>query len=871
MQKHIMKIPFRCCLLLFVVSLVAHSQTDPKTSADVYVDKEGNLKWNGSNDEVSLFGVNYTVPFAYSYRAHKRLGLSLKKAIDLDVEQMARLGFDAFRVHVWDREISDGDGNILKNEHLDLFDYLLAKLAEHNIKSIITPIAWWGNGYPEPEETSLGFSQKYPRLELITNPKAREAERNYLKQFISHTNQYRKLSYRNDPFIIAIEIINEPTHPENGQEVTNYINEMVGVFRQAGFTKPVFYNISQNWSDVQANAVTKANVEGISFQWYPTDLVHQKMLKGNYLLNVDKYAIPSENVAGYSTKAKMVYEFDVADVGGSYMYPAVVRSFREAGMQFATMFSYDPTQIAWSNTEYQTHFMNLLYTPSKALSLMIAGRAFHQLPRNKSFGSYPANNQFDDFRVSYEEDLSEMNGDAEFIYSNSTSTQPKNVLLLQHIAGCGNSSVVQYDGTGAYFLDKLEQGIWKLEIYPDVLWLRDPFEPTSMSQQVARLFWNQRQMKINLPDLGNEYVLYPLSDTKWRIEKIFGSGQLLRPGEYLVTEKNADNKNLHKYLSKKRKFLEGLYTPSPIAPNIYVVNKTDQYSNEMNPSVFKFQIAGEQKVVNASLYIRRFGWRGFAKHPLKNIGGFEYVIADSPKILQSGNLEYCVAVESGGKEYTFPGGVQSTPGKWDFIASNYWSLKILGADEPIVLLNVTRDRKDFVFPQYDRSRRYSIEYKNGTKSDETSLSLKITSSEQQKLLFGFQLNVASLKGLLPDRPNSDRYFVVSGRSLEDSTSIIGLLFLMSDGTCCGVNIELKKNIQEIKIPLSDFRNMRPLMLPNAYPLFLSKTWNEREDTLKQALNLRLIEFIQVVVDPKDGKSVDGKRENNFEIQSIFLK
>jgi len=61
----------------------------------------------------------------------------------------------------------------------------------------------------------------------------------------------------------------------------------------------------------------------------------------------------------------MVYEFEAADIGASYMYPAIIRSFRQAGMQFAAMFSYDPSQIAWSNTEYGTHFMNLLYTPSK--------------------------------------------------------------------------------------------------------------------------------------------------------------------------------------------------------------------------------------------------------------------------------------------------------------------------------------------------------------------------------------------------------------------------------------------------------------------------------------------------------------------------
>jgi beta-glucosidase/6-phospho-beta-glucosidase/beta-galactosidase len=66
-------------------------------------------------------------------------------------EQFVRLGFDAFRVHVWDREISDKEGKLLDNEHLDLFDYLLSKLEENNITIIITPIAWWGNGWPEPD------------------------------------------------------------------------------------------------------------------------------------------------------------------------------------------------------------------------------------------------------------------------------------------------------------------------------------------------------------------------------------------------------------------------------------------------------------------------------------------------------------------------------------------------------------------------------------------------------------------------------------------------------------------------------------------------------------------------------------------------
>ena len=286
--------------------------------------------------------------------------------------------------------------------------------------------------------------------------------------------------------------------------------------------------------------------------------MHQKMLAGNYLINVNKYTIPSENIHGYSEKAKMVYEFDAADVGGSYMYPAMARSFREAGMQFAAMFSYDPVQIAWSNTEYPTHFMNLLYTPSKALSLMIAGKVFHRLPRNASFGDYPENNTFDDFRVSYDDNLSEMNSDNEFIYSNSTFSHPKNPALLLHVAGCGNSPVVRYAGTGAYFLDKLEPGIWKLEVYPDVLWLRDPFQSTSLSQQVARVLWMERQIEIDLPDLGREWEVRPLSPST----AFHDSGHTVRPGQVPSSRKKILLKRIFDSIPQHmRRFWKDSITP----------------------------------------------------------------------------------------------------------------------------------------------------------------------------------------------------------------------------------------------------------------------------------------------------------------------
>src|SRR5689334_24442130 len=90
-------------------------------SNDVYVDKNGVMRWGDSKEEVKGFGINYTAMFAHAYRTAKRLGVPLEKAIDDDIYHFSRLGFDLFRVHVWDTEISDTLGNLLNNDHLRLF------------------------------------------------------------------------------------------------------------------------------------------------------------------------------------------------------------------------------------------------------------------------------------------------------------------------------------------------------------------------------------------------------------------------------------------------------------------------------------------------------------------------------------------------------------------------------------------------------------------------------------------------------------------------------------------------------------------------------------------------------------------------------
>jgi hypothetical protein len=253
---------------------------------------------------------------------------------------------------------------------------------------------------------------------------------------------------------------------------------MLNSMRRTGCGKPIFYNISHSIHLV--DAYYAAGIDGGTFQWYPTGLGAQHELGGNLLPNVDRYIIPFAENTSFKKKAKIVYEFDAADVGRSYIYPAMARSFRTAGIQWATHFAYDPTYMAYANTEYNTHYMNLVYTPQKALSLKLASEVFHQVPMYKNYGTYPDNSSFDAFHVSYEDDLAEMITDKKFIYTNNTTTQPQSKAQLEQIAGSGDSPVVKYEGTGAYFLDRIERGVWRLEVMPDAIWVSNPFGRNSL-------------------------------------------------------------------------------------------------------------------------------------------------------------------------------------------------------------------------------------------------------------------------------------------------------------------------------------------------------------------------------------------------------
>jgi hypothetical protein len=843
--------------ILSLLILFCLNATSQKVQNPVYVDKQGVLRWTKDKSEAAFFGVNYTTPFAYAYRAHKSLGVDLEQAIRQDVYHFARLGFDAFRVHVWDTEISDSLGNLLDNDHLRLFDFLLAELKKRGIKTIVTPIAFWGNGYPERDERTPGFSRVFGRGKLTTNDTAIRAQENFLVQFFKHINPYTKLTYRDDPDVIAMEINNEPAHSGPHAGVTDYINRLAKSVRSTGWTKPVYYNISQG--PYYAAAVAKSNIDGVSFQWYPSGLVANNSLKGNHLPHVDVYSIPYDTIPEYRNKTRMVYEFDAADILQSYMYPAIARSFRGAGFQWATQFAYDPMALAYANTEYQTHYLNLAYTPAKAISMLIAGEAFHKVPRGKSYGRYPADSSFDAFRVSYKEQLSEMNTAQQFYYSNATTARPISPTSLQHIAGVGSSPVVSYEGSGAYFLDKLEAGIWRLEVMPDAIHIKDPFERASLSKEVTRIQWRANQMRIQLDDLGNDFSIAGLNDGN--STALTASGNFsITPGSYLLTRKGKEHTKWNGTSTFGVITLGEFEAPRPSKGDVYVTHEPYGEVSANRPFTVHAKITGIDSAV-VSLQVNRF-WGPSRNISMMRKNGHDYYAEIPADLVQPGLLNYRILVQNGKEMIIYPGGFKGNPYAWDNYNSEYWKTFVAADNGKLELYNPTTDRSIRTFPPF--ARNFQTSFITGEEPGQLILRLAIQELWGDHII-GFQHFFGDkLKARASEVASFDR-IVIRARAGEPVKA--RMTVIDENAAALSASVTLTNSFQDIEIPFSAFIADSALLLPRPYPPFMPLWFSTASPATFTLSSLEKIEFtIGTDIAP-----AAFKKPYSLEVASIWLK
>jgi hypothetical protein len=811
------------------------------------------MRLSDSRKELQGFGVNYTLPFAHEFRMAKNTGISLEEAIRQDVYHMARLDVDLFRVHVWDTEISDTLGNLINNEHLKLFDFAVSEMKKRGIRFVITPIAYWGNGWPEKDEVTPGFSHRYGKAECLTNPDAIEAQANYLNQFLMHVNPYTGFAYKDDPAVIGFEICNEPHHDESSAKVTSFINKMVASMRQTGTTKLIFYNMSH--SIHLAGAYLDADIQGGTFQWYPTNLVANQKIKGNFLPHVDSYPIPFANDPRFRKMAKIVYEFDPADVDGNIMYPAMARTFRSAGMQLAAQFAYDAMCWAPFNTNYGTHFLNMAYTPHKAISLKIASAIFHTVPM---YQQYKDNLNFNGVRLSYAKDLAELNTAEKFFYSNNTGSAPMEYARLKEIAGCGSSAAVKYNGTGAYFLDKLSEGIWRLEVMPDVYWINDPYTPVNPNKQKAAVKHQVRQITISLPDLGNDFLARALQEGKKYVPVVSNGTMDIVPGVYLLKRKDI-TENINADFTYKNIKVGEFVAPSTNLHELVFGNNSPDEVVAGKPLKLKFRVASPSSLKKIQVVLSNgYLWKTLDIVPQEA----DSVYVDVPEeMITTGFLKYRVIVEDRTGITKFPGAMKGDPWSWENRDDITYTIRVVPEDSPLMLWEADRDWES----------SYKIWNRNvmlkPTPEGETAVSVVLkqlpaadpVDSTNRNYAFKFFFG-DKIKGRYAEVPQK-KILVIKAANLLPGTQPVEVGLIDRNGAVRSGIVRVKAGESIYRLPLNSLSRASFLIIPRPFPEFLPYQLpaNEKE------FNVSSAETIQLIVKPGGNENV------SINIEKIWLE
>ena len=810
-------------LLLFILHVLPYAQENYNNEELVYLDDNGVIKWKSNDEEVAIFGANYNLPSACDYRAAGYVGADRKELIEQDMAHFARMGWKGLRLCLWgDWENSDKDGNLVENDHLDLLDYLIAKAKERGIYMLFTPITTYSALWPDAmSDTAMvdGFSKHFSRSELGVNPDAINAQINYLQQILEHVNPYTGIALKNEPNILFIEMINEPVHnPEDFEGSISYINALVNAVKSTGCNKILFHNLSQDMKI--APAIKASDVDGVSFGMYPAGLVSGHTLNANLLRAVDEY--PTMHLDDIVGMPRIVYEFDEADSYTPYMYPAMTRTFRFGGAQFVIMFSYDMLATAPFNLGWQTHVMNMIYYPQKAVGGIIASEMMNHIPIMKNYGSYPENTEFGPVRISYDEKLSEMLSEDKFIYANNTASMPTNVNDLNQIIGFGSSPLVQYEGFGIYFLDKIDNGTWRLEIYPDAILISDPFAQISPDKQVSRLVYKEWPMTIHIPGLTDKFNVIPINDGNTYHPEVLDGKFNIRPGVYFVTTNNqVDISKLPAKIGnvKMREFV----SPKPLRKS------TDVLIHPKNEFTESYSVTIEAEVVSAgpvdevNLFLRNKKYsRRFFKIPMNYKSGYTYSATIPKEFVAIGLYEYCITTEQNQNITCYPQKVKTSPDDWRFHANDLWQLKIVHANTPLSLLVPDKDIPKLSFTRIGDGIRHGIYDVDFSKANgQTTIRIFYPASYDK------DIGDYTMSLIIKDHIDNRGKDIMSASSIkfparsEKEGQEIFITLMEADGTSWYKKITLSPDWNTINIPLKEFSIGKGVKLPQGFP----ERWN----------------------------------------------
>ncbi len=152
-----------------------------------------------------------------------RIDKHMRKLYENGIRVVRLWGFSHEKWHGF--EIEKG---IYDEKQFSLFDYIVKSAEANGIKLIVALENYWNDygGIKERlkwEGIEVSGGGVHDQGQFFTNEAAIEGYKNYVKYFLTRVNHYDNVEYRNDPTILAWELMNEPRYQGFGDDLTSNV------------------------------------------------------------------------------------------------------------------------------------------------------------------------------------------------------------------------------------------------------------------------------------------------------------------------------------------------------------------------------------------------------------------------------------------------------------------------------------------------------------------------------------------------------------------------------------------------------------------------------------------------------------------------
>jgi hypothetical protein len=415
---------------------------------------------------------------------------------------------------------------------------------------------------------------------------------------------------------------------------------------------------------------------------------------------------------------------------------------------------------------------------------------------------------------------------------------------LNEIAGYGSSPVIQYNGRGAYFLDKLENGIWRLEVMPDATCVTDPFGNPTLEKEASAIVWNTWPMTIDLPDLGSNYTLTGINKGNTLRQTVNNKQISVSPGTYLIVRKGIASswKPEDKW---NNILLNEFVAPSPTSHR-YVLHQPAEEISKGKSHTVSIEIISQNEPNEVKLHVMTLAPRRMPAVNFKKTSRYTYEADISQEWIENESmLNYLISVDFDGEIQTFP---ENTYGIFsaDFLSTNLYTMRIVEKNKPVCLLDVEKDRT-----RMRRSHRhYRYIFHHSQIPGKTGLELGTNNLIYTSFYFkgktiGRREDLASKKKL-----------IIRGKALNDRPVTAQIALQSGNGLEYGTTLQFTNNQYQYEIPLKDLRQIR-ITGPGEKGFVFVDPFDGEDG--KKDFRIEETETIKIMVLPADNIGTDPAR------------